>query len=294
MQNAYYHRVRLSRREIKESLKQEEGTRYQNSESLQDLQQGEREMRRKDDRTSKILELLVGEKKMEVAEISAQLGVSQVTVRKDLDAMEAQGLITREHGFAVLSSQDDIKGRLAYHYEEKRRIALRAAELVKDGDTIMIESGSCCALLASVLTELRSGVTIITNSAFIADYIRRASDFQIILLGGIYQQDAQVIVGPMVRQCAENFWVGRFFIGVDGWSARAGFTNQDQMRAQAVRDMARQADQVIVLTESEKFTRHGTVPLNLKDRVRMVITDKDIDTQTAAELEGGGIEILTG
>ena len=182
-------------------------------------------MRRKEDRTSQILELLVKEKKMEVAGLSAHLGVSQVTVRKDLDAMEAQGLIKREHGFAVLSSTDDIKGRLAYHYEEKRRIALRAAELVRDGDTIMIESGSCCALLAAALTESRSGVTIITNSAFIADYIRRSSDFQIILLGGIYQQDAQVMVGPMVRQCAENFWVDRFFIGVDGWSARAGFTH---------------------------------------------------------------------
>ena len=250
-------------------------------------------MRRKDDRTSRILELLVSEKKLEVAELSEHLGVSQVTVRKDLDAMEAQGLITREHGFAVLSGTDDIKGRLAWHYEEKRKIARRAADLVKDGDTIMIESGSCCALLAQTLTELRRGVTIITNSAFIADYIRKSSDFQIVLLGGIYQQDAQVMVGPMVRQCAENFWVDRFFIGVDGWSARTGFTNQDQMRAQAVRDMARQADRVIVLTESDKFTRHGTVPLNLKDRVRTVITDQDIGEDIRQELYQQGIEILT-
>ena len=241
-------------------------------------------MRRKEDRTSQILALLVKEKKMEVAGLSAHLGVSQVTIRKDLDAMEAQGLITREHGFAVLS---------AYHYEEKRKIALRAAELVNDGDTIMIESGSCCALLAAALTELRSGITIITNSAFIADYIRRSSDFQIILLGGIYQQDAQVMVGPMVRQCAENFWVGRFFIGVDGWSARAGFTNQDQMRAQAVRDMARQADQVVVLTESEKFGGHGTVPLNLKDQVKTVITDQKIEEPIISELGARGIEVLT-
>ena len=238
-------------------------------------------MRRKEDRTSQILELLVKEKKIEVSELSAHLGVSQVTVRKDLDAMEAQGLITREHGFAVLSSTDDIKGRLAYHYEEKKKIALRAAELVKDGDTIMIESGSCCALLAATLAELRTGITIITNSAFIADYIRRSSDFQIILLGGIYQQDAQVMVGP------------RFFIGVDGWSARAGFTNQDQMRAQAVRDMARQADQVIVLTESEKFDRHGTVPLNLKDQVKVVITDQNIEEQIVTELTARGIEVLS-
>ncbi len=74
-------------------------------------------MRRKEDRTNQILELLVKEKKLEVAELSAQLGVSQVTIRKDLDSMEAQGLITREHGSAVLASTDDIKGRLAYHYE---------------------------------------------------------------------------------------------------------------------------------------------------------------------------------
>ena len=245
-------------------------------------------MRRKEDRTSQILELLVKEKKLEVSELSAHLGVSQVTVRKDLDAMEAQGLITREHGFAVLSSTDDIKGRLAYHYEEKKKIALRAAELINDGDTIMIESGSCCALLAQALAELRTGITIITNSAFIADYIRRSSDFQIILLGGIYQQDAQVMVGPMV-----NFWVDRFFIGVDGWSARAGFTNQDQMRAQAVRDMARQADQVIVLTESEKFSRHGTVPLNLKDQVKTVITDQKIEEQIVTELGARGITVLS-
>lgn len=249
-------------------------------------------MRRKEDRTNRILELLVKEKKLEVAEISGHLGVSQVTVRKDLDAMEAQGLITREHGFAVLSSTDDIKGRLAWHYEEKRKIACLAADLVKDGDTIMIESGSCCALLAKALTEIRKGVTIITNSAFIADYIRRESDFQIVLLGGIYQQDAQVMVGPMVRQCAENFWVDRFFIGVDGWSARTGFTNQDQMRAQAVRDMARQADQVIVLTESDKFTRHGTVPLNLKDRVSTVITDQSIGEDVRQELNQQGIEVI--
>ena len=251
-------------------------------------------MRRKDDRTSRILQLLVRENKLEVAEISNHLGVSQVTVRKDLDAMEAQGLITREHGFAVLSGDDDIRRRLAFHYEEKRRIALRAAQLVNDDDTIMIENGSCCALLASVLTELHSGITIITNSAFIADSIRRSSDFRIILLGGIYQQDAQVMVGPMVRQCAENFWVNQFFIGVDGWSAKAGFFNRDQMRAQAVRDMAHQADQVIVLTESEKFSRHSTVPLNLKDQIRTVITDPNIPEQTAEELDSRGIEILTG
>ena len=244
-------------------------------------------------RTNTILELLTQENKIEVALLSEKLGVSQVTIRKDLDILEGKGIIKREHGFAVLCSADDINGRIAYHYETKREIAHRAVELVSDGDTIMIESGSCCALLADALATQKKDLTIITNSAFIADYIRGKSNFQVILLGGIYQQDAQVLVGPMIRQCIENFCVDLFFIGTDGYSVKAGFTNRDQMRAQAVRDMAGQAEQIIVLTESEKFTKHGVVPLNLKNQIKMVITDSNIDELSVAELEAKGIQIVT-
>lgn len=72
-------------------------------------------------RTNKILELLTAEKKIEVSHLAEQLGVSQVTVRKDLDTLENKGIIKREHGFAVLCSTDDINGRIAYHYEEKEK-----------------------------------------------------------------------------------------------------------------------------------------------------------------------------
>lgn len=233
------------------------------------------------------------EHKIEVSLLATQLGVSQVTVRKDLDVLESRGIIKREHGFAVLCSTDDINGRIAYHYEEKRNIAIRAVELVSDGDTIMIESGSCCALLADALTTLRKDLTIITNSAFIAEYIRGKSNFQIILLGGIYQQDAQVMVGPMVRECVSNFFVDYFFIGTDGYDSRVGFSNRDQMRAQAVRDMARQTEQVIVLTESSKFSKRGIVPLNLKDKVQTVITDSQIDAAYMQEFESRQIEVIT-
>ena len=79
----------------------------------------------------------------------------------------------------------------------------------------MIENGSCCALLAETLARTHRDLTILTNSAFIASYIRDREHVQVVLLGGIYQPEAQVMVGPMVRQCAENFWIDRFFIGVD-------------------------------------------------------------------------------
>ena len=241
-------------------------------------------------RGNKILELLTKDNKIEVSHLAEELGVSQVTMRKDLDTLESKGVIKREHGFAL--STDDINGRIAYHYEEKRKIAQKAAGLVSNGDTIMIENGSCCALLADTLTTTKKDLTIITNSAFIAEYIRGKSNFQINLLGGIYQQDSQVMVGPMILQCVENFFVDRFFIGTDGYSTKMGFTNQDQMRAQAVRDMARQAEEVIVLTESEKFSKRGIVPLNLKDQIKAVITDSEIDSFYEAELISKRIQVI--
>lgn len=243
-------------------------------------------------RANQILEFLTEEHKIEVSLLAEKLGVSQVTVRKDLDELESQGIIVREHGYACLRSTDNLHGRIAYHYEAKQKIARRAAQFISDGDTLMIESGSCCALLAEELTSSKKDLTIITNSAFIADYIRGKSNFQIVLLGGIYQQDSQVLVGPMIRQCVENFFVKHFFIGTDGYSRRTGFTNQDQMRAQAVRDMACQAEHIVILTESEKFSRHGIVPLNLRDYPCTVITDSRISEEAAAELNQCRIELI--
>jgi len=246
----------------------------------------------KQDRETMILELLTVEHRLEVSTLAGRVGVSQVTMRKDLDDLERRGLVIREHGCALLRSSDDVQSRIAYHYEAKRKIAERAAELVDNGDTIMIESGSCCALLADVLVQRRKDLTILTNSAFIASYIRGKGAVQTILLGGIYQPEAQVMVGPMVRLCAEGFFVSRFFIGVDGWSARTGFTNQDHMRAQAVRDMAGQAERVVVLTESEKFTRRGVVPLNLPQREgQIVVTSRTVSEEVLAALKEQGIEV---
>lgn len=243
-------------------------------------------------RITTILELLTQENRLDVSHLAKTLNVSQVTIRKDLDSLEQKGIIKREHGFASLVSKDDIHGRIAYHYEEKKRIANIAATLVNDGDTIMIESGSCCALLADTLTKEKKDLTILTNSGFIANYIRSKADFKIILLGGIYQQDSQAMVGPMVRQCAENFFVPLFFIGTDGYHPRIGFTNRDQMRAQAVRDMARQAEKTIVLTESDKFSKRGIVPLNIHEHIKMVITDANIPDACRIELQQDGIELL--
>lgn len=243
-------------------------------------------------RENGILEILTEQNRIEVAALAQKLGVSQVTVRKDLDALEGKGIIRREHGYAVLRSADDINGRIAYHYETKRLIAAKATEMVRDGETVMIESGSCCALLAEELVTGRRDVTIITNSAFIAGYVRLMVEAKIILLGGVYQNDSQVMVGPMVGKCAENFCVDKLFIGTDGYTGQTGFTNSDHMRAQAVRDMALHAEQIVVLTESSKFLRHGVVPLQLADRIKTVITDTGIPGEAQRNLEASGVAVF--
>ena len=244
-------------------------------------------------RDTKILEILTDAKRIEVAALAERLGVSNVTMRKDLDALQSRGLVVREHGYALLTNPNDVGGRLAYHYAEKLKIADRAASLVSDGDTIMVENGSCCALLARRVAETSSGVTIVTNSAFIASYLRDLSSVNVTLLGGALQRDSQVTVGPLVRLCAQQYVVDNLFIGADGWLDGIGFTNSDQMRAESVRSMAASATRVVVLTESEKFGTHGSVPLGLGDKPLAVVTDEGIPAIARTSLERSGVEVIT-
>lgn len=243
------------------------------------------------DRHTKILELLTENKKIEVTKLSELLNVSQVTIRKDLIQLENRGLIVREHGFATLNSSDDINNRLAYHYEIKQRIAKLATESVMDGETIMIESGSCCALLALEIAQTKKDITIITNSAFIADYIRKVSNTRIILLGGEYQNESQVMVGPIARKCVESFFVDKLFIGTDGFSEASGFTGKDYMRSETVRDMAKQANNVIIVTESTKFYQKGVVNLIATDEISSVVTDVNIPKEYEDYLSSKNIEV---
>jgi len=244
------------------------------------------------DRVNQILEILTKEKRVEVSKLAKSLCVSEVTIRKDLDILENKSIIKREYGYALLLSDDDINGRIAYHYDTKRMIAKEACKLVSDGDTIMIESGSCCALLAEELVNIKKNLTIITNSSFIASYIRNNTNVNIVLLGGIYQKDAQINVGPLVKQCAKDFLVDLVFIGTDGYDEVAGFTNRNQLRAEAVNDMALQTKKVVVLTESEKFKKRGTVPLKLNDKEVIVITDSNIDDETKINLASNNYKLI--
>ena len=243
-------------------------------------------------RHAKILDIMTQKKKATVTELAETLAVSEVTMRKDLSRLEAKGFLKREHGYAVLTESEDVGNRMSIHYDIKRRIAMEAVSAVNDGETVMIESGSTCALFAEALLTQRKDITIITNSVFIATFVRNKPNARVILLGGDFQVDSQVMVGPLVRKCAEEFFVSKFFVGTDGFSD-AGIMSTNLMRAEAVRSMASSAKQVIVLTESEKFSQLGVVALLPYKDITAVYTDDQIPADMKDKLQKKDIQIHT-
>lgn len=244
-------------------------------------------------RHAKILDLVNANKKIEVTKLADELNTSQVTIRKDLDMLEKKGLLKREHGFAVMVASDDINNHLAFNYNLKREIAIKAAELVNNGETIIIESGASCALLAEEISLRKYDVTIITNSAFIASFIRKAPFVKIVLLGGDYQNESQVVVGPMVKKCIENFHVDKIFVGTDGFHKNVGFTGNNHMRVETLKSMAEQANKIIILTESSKFVQQGVVAQFKANEVDYVFTDSNIPEETLTFLQAQHVNVQT-
>ncbi len=242
-------------------------------------------------RLDKIIQMVSEAQRVNVNHLSEKLKVSKVTIRKDLDKLESKGLLRREHGYAVLNSGDDLNVRLSYHYRVKRKIAEQAAQLIGDNDTIMIESGSTCALLAEVLCQTKRNIKIITNSCFIANHVRQYANCQVILLGGNYQPSSEVTVGPLLKEMLNLFHVDHLFVGTDGFAAETGFMGKDMMRSEVVRYMSDVADKTIILTDSSKFQKTSLVNQLSIEKVYGVITDKDLDPNISRFLTEKGIQL---
>ena len=236
------------------------------------------------ERQSKIIKLVNQYQKIEVSRLAEMLDVSQVTIRKDLDYLEEEGLLSREHGYALIKNANDINTRLTINYETKLKIAIKAAEMVSNGETVMLESGSTCALMAEQLAKLKKDVTIITNSAYIAIRIRDLPVRKVILLGGEYQKEYQGMVGPLVRKCAREFFVDKFFVGTDGFIPEAGFTCDDLMRVETMKYMDDSANRMIILADSSKFSQKGVVIQSTFDEIDTICTDSGISEETVAIL----------
>ena len=235
-------------------------------------------------RTVRILEILASNNYIKVTLLAELLDVSNVTLRKDLDKLEKRGIIHRTHGYASLDGADDTGKRMAFCYSIKRKIAKAAAQTIEEGETVMLESGSCCALFAEELALACKNITIITNSTFITNYVRRLPNIKIILLGGFFQTESQMLIGPMVTKQAEIFFTDKFFLGTNGFIPGHGFTGGDHLRVETALELAKCAKKVFVLTEASKFHRCGAYSMIHFDKLTGVFTDDRIPKEAEAAL----------
>ena len=229
------------------------------------------------ERQSKLIKLVNLYQKIEVSRLAELLDVSQVTIRKDLDHLEEEGLLSREHGYALIKNANDINTRLTINYDKKLEIATKAAEMVSNGETVMLESGSTCALLAEQLAKLKKDVTIITNSAYIAIRIRELPIRKVILLGGEYQKEYQGMMGPLVRKCEKEFYVD--------------ITCDDLLRVDIMKYMEDFANRMIILADSSKFSQKGVVIQTTFSEIDTVCTDAEIPEDALENLKRHNINV---
>lgn len=242
------------------------------------------------ERHLKIMNLVNTRGQISVRELSQELDVSVVTMRKDLDELESMNLLHKVHGYAARISTDAIDFRMSLFHAEKQKIAQRAVKLVSPNETIMIESGSTCALFALELAKINN-VTIITNSAYIARSLHQIPMTNVVLLGGDYDPISEVTTGPVTRLCAEEYHVDKFFIGIDGYTEESGFTNVNHTRCNTVRDIAKRSDKVIALTTSDKFGKQSVAHLFDPCEIHTVVTDSNLADEYITSLTSHGIHL---
>lgn len=231
-----------------------------------------------------ILQMVTEQGQVSVVDLAKITGVSEVTIRQDLNTLEKQSYLRRAHGCAVSLDSEDVETRLLTNYTVKRKLAEYAASLVSPGETIFIENGSSNALLARTLGEQKMNLTIITVSSYIA-HLLKDSPCEIILVGGIYQKKSESMVGPLTRQFIEQVHFSKAFIGIDGWQANTGFTGRDLMRSDVVNAVLQKETEAIVLTDSSKFGVVHPYSLGPIDKFSRVITDSNIRIVDQQSLE---------
>lgn len=243
------------------------------------------------ERQTTILSLLGRDELTSVNDLAKKLNVSSVTIRQDLNFLESEGLLRRIHGGAVLEDADDLTNRLGFNYEKKLRIARKAAELVKDGETILIESGSTNALLARELIKKRN-ITIITTNVYIARQLRKNEQTNIILLGGHYQPGSESLVGKITKVCLDQINFDKAFIGIDGYTAIAGFTLRDLFRAEISSYIVKKSNEVIIVSDSTKFGKTELTNICYTADIKHIATDTDLDQTYIDEFKKAGIDLI--
>ena len=249
---------------------------------------------RQEERLSQILEKLADGGSVGVAELAADLGASTASIRRDLQLLEEQRLLSRTHGGAVANStvyELPLRYRGGRHSTEKRRIAAAAALRVDETvATLGFTGGTTTTEVARQLAD-RTGITIVTNALNIASELAMRPDLHLIVTGGAARSESYELVGPLAEATLEGINLDLAIVGVDGITASGGLTTYHHIEAHTNRVMIERARRVIVVADGSKVGRLALERICAVGSVDELITDDSAPAEELRHLERAGVAV---
>lgn len=247
-----------------------------------------------EERRRKILDILNREGRLLVSELARQFNTSQVTIRKDLDVLQGQGLVHRSHGGALPAREGaledpTLREKEKLHRKEKLHIAAAATAMVKEGQVVILDSGTTTTAIARALRNFRK-LTIVTNAVNIAAELA-GTEVEVILTGGTLRKNSFSLVGPMAEETLRHLNADILFLGVDGIDAQYGLSTPNLLEAKVNRMMVEGAKRTVAVCDSSKFGRRSLSHIVSLSSIHGVITDRGISTTDLKALKKARIEM---
>jgi len=248
------------------------------------------------DRRGAIVSLLVGQEQSSIADLADRFAVSQMTIRRDLERLAAEGRVTIGRGEARLSYYSGIEPKYAAKQRVnaalKAQIARYAADnFVADGDVILLEGGTTVTAMAHGL-DAKTGLTVITNGMYtVNELVRLLPDATIISTGGILRDLSFTYVGPQAEEMLANLHANTFFMSASGFTMKQGLTDPNPLEVQIRKQMIKCAERVVVLLDSTKFGLISTITTARTSELDVVITDEGAPPSDVKQLRSAGVDV---
>lgn len=246
------------------------------------------------ERRKRILDILVREQSARVNDLSDALGVSEVTIRRDLEMLENEGLLERCYGGAIighhLRTEPLYSQKRTTFQDEKGRIGALSASLVEDGETIFVGAGTTTLEIFSNLAGKNLQI-ITTNLGVITE--GRIPGIEVTLTGGNYREQAHSLLGPDTILSLQHYHASKCFIGTDGITIKQGLTTPNVAEALVLRTMLeRTRGPKILMTDHSKFGLVASATSCMINEIDIIVTDDGLDQGYQAELGALGVEVL--
>jgi DeoR family transcriptional regulator of aga operon len=250
---------------------------------------------RQAERVGAILEHLSAHGSVSVADLAAELTVSPATIRRDLELLDDQRLLTRTHGGAVgqgVLYELPLRYKTGRRQQEKRRIAAEAATRIADGEAVGLTGGTTTTEVARVLVE-RQRLTVVTNALNIASELAIRPNLKLVVTGGWARSESYELVGPLAEQSLAGLNLDTVFMGVDGISFEDGLMTHHEVEAHTNMALMERARRVIVVADSSKIGRTAFARICPIERVHELITDAAADAGALDAIREAGVLVTT-